>query len=67
MDYGVDAANCIHLIRDAAGFVSVRQVSDRDACRSTNQVGHTIQTRRVARVQHHLMPILNKLSRRRPT
>jgi hypothetical protein len=67
MDRSVDAANGVHLIRHAAGLVGAREIADNHTLRSANELGQTVCTRRVSRVEHHFVPILKKLSRCRQT
>jgi len=56
-----------HLIRHAARLVRACEIADHHASGSTSEVAHTARTLRVPRVQHHLVPAVEKVSRRRPT
>jgi hypothetical protein len=67
VDHGVDPADSVRLIRHATSLVGAGEIADHHARRSASQVGHTVRTRRVPRVHHHLVPVIEKVSRRRPT
>jgi hypothetical protein len=55
VDHGVDSADGVHLIRHASRLPGTCEIADHNPSRSASEVGHTARTRRVPRVQHHLM------------
>ena len=67
VDQGVDSADRVHLVRHAARLVGSCEIPDGDARRARSEVGESRRTRRVPRLQHHLVPVVEKTPRRGET
>jgi hypothetical protein len=60
VDHGVDSADRVHVVRHAARLVGASEITDGYARRARSEIGESGCTRRVARVQHHLVPFVEK-------